>query len=468
MAKVYAKLLPFQGMNLISEVASEFEKEVDPSWELIDEGKGSKYTNASTMYFPDGVIDEQGRYKYKFIQGVGVITLSGAELDMQNKDGGGTVTSGYPEYYIADGTGTNIILEEVKKGDLVKTGVNFTFIAVSNNNGKDTTINQVVVYKPNTKIAPSIVMGNAYDVWYDNDLKCFFVKASAGEVEGNAVPENVLADVTFSSESGIGVIGTMANNGAVVKELKGGEVVAIPKGYHNGEGRITAVKGVDGLTAKGDALTEHVLSGKQFSNDLSNELVGTMPNVGTVNAKLNPNGTYVIPRGYHDGRGSVSQSLVVRGASTITPSTQNQTIPGNVFLNAAQTILGDGNLRPENIAEGVKIFDTIGTHQSGKQVKMGSVTTTSKRMCTLDLGFEPEFIIIYTNEFSNTSREFSCVLYDNKGDYAVSCEEFMSPDDDDYAGIYDLDDSNMTITKTQFTCKAPRKNMTYLYVAVGR
>lgn len=464
MAKVYAKLTPFQGMNLITEVASEFEKEIDPSWELIDEGKGSKYTNASTMYFPDGVIDEQGRYKYKFMQGVGVITLSGAELDMQNKDGGSTSTGGYPEYYISDGTGTNIIVEEVSKSDLVKTGVNFTFIAVSNNEGKATTINQVAVYKPNTKVAPSIVMGNAYDVWYDNDLKCFFVKASAGEVEGNAVPENVLADVTFSSESGIGVIGTMANNGAVVKELKGGEAVAIPKGYHNGEGKITAIKGVDGLTAKGDALTDHVLSGKQFSNDLSNELVGTMPNVGTVNAKLNPNGTYVIPRGYHDGRGSVSQSLAVRGSSTITPSSQNQTIPGNVFLNGVQTILGDGNLRPENIAEGVKIFDTVGTHQSGYKFVQGYVESDSSKICTLNLGFKAEFVYLYDWESDSNDVTWRSALYVDGDAFRISCTE---GDRTEMATIY-TQETIESLTDTLIKIKTLSKNHRFLYVAVGR
>lgn len=50
-------------------------------------------------------------------------------------------------------------------------------------------------------------------------------------------------------------------------------------------------------------------------------------------------------------------------AQTITPGTSNKVIAAGTYLRGAQTILGDADLLPGNIKEGVNIFGVEGTHK---------------------------------------------------------------------------------------------------------
>lgn len=55
-------------------------------------------------------------------------------------------------------------------------------------------------------------------------------------------------------------------------------------------------------------------------------------------------------------------------ATTYTPTTTNQIISSQKYLVGSQTILGDANLIPDNIASGVSIFGVTGTHSGGSGV----------------------------------------------------------------------------------------------------
>lgn len=54
-----------------------------------------------------------------------------------------------------------------------------------------------------------------------------------------------------------------------------------------------------------------------------------------------------------------------KSATTYTPTTSNQTIAAGTYCSGAQTIKGDANLVPENIASGVSIFGVEGTMEAG-------------------------------------------------------------------------------------------------------
>lgn len=92
----------------------------------------------------------------------------------------------------------------------------------------------------------------------------------------------------------------------------------------------------------GTASEEQVLEGSTFYNTDSNQkLTGTMTNNGAVAEILLPNGSYVIPKGYHDGSGKVTQSIPTMAAASITPSTAAQSFAtsgkyctGNMTVNA--------------------------------------------------------------------------------------------------------------------------------------
>ena len=54
-------------------------------------------------------------------------------------------------------------------------------------------------------------------------------------------------------------------------------------------------------------------------------------------------------------------SIPSKTEQTYTPGTADQTIQASQYLAGAQTILGDANLRPVNIASGVTIFGVAGS-----------------------------------------------------------------------------------------------------------
>ncbi|WP_342558765.1 phage tail protein [Metasolibacillus sp. FSL K6-0083] len=126
----------------------------------------------------------------------------------------------------------------------------------------------------------------------------------------------------------------------------------------------------------GNAVAADVLSGKTIGTE-DGVVSGTMPNRGAVNQNLAANGSYTIPEGYHNGSGKVTQSLTTQAAQTITPGTTNKTIAANRYLTGVQTILGDTNLIPANILQGVNIFGVIGSLVKGKKVA-GNIFTVEQ------------------------------------------------------------------------------------------
>lgn len=135
-------------------------------------------------------------------------------------------------YPVAGGTATAITLNL----PTLTNGYAKTFIANANNSGAATTINSKPLYKPGTTIAPTLISGKAYTVWYNSTSLCFFIKASA---EGNAIVGQVLAGYTFSNDNDTGLTGTMANKGAVNQVLGINGSFTIPAGYHNGSGVVS-------------------------------------------------------------------------------------------------------------------------------------------------------------------------------------------------------------------------------------
>lgn len=58
----------------------------------------------------------------------------------------------------------------------------------------------------------------------------------------------------------------------------------------------------------------------------------------------------------------VTGTITSVNAQTITPTTTDQTVNGNVFLAGAIAVAGDANLLAENIKSGVTIFGVTGTY----------------------------------------------------------------------------------------------------------
>ena len=66
MAVVYAKK---DDLRRILEVHSSVFLTDSENWEAIDEGEGDRYEHAQSNYLPLGLLDEQGHYNYKLVDG---------------------------------------------------------------------------------------------------------------------------------------------------------------------------------------------------------------------------------------------------------------------------------------------------------------------------------------------------------------------------------------------------------------
>ena len=127
-------------------------------------------------------------------------------------------------------------------------------------------------------------------------------------VGGTAAVGNVLAGDTFSSANGIGLTGTMPNNGAL-NYSPSTAAQTIPAGYTSG-GTIAAVGGT--------AAVGNVLAGDTFSSANGIGLTGTMPNNGA--PTLQPG--QAIAAGYYSGGSAAAIKLatgsVTQSAASIT------------------------------------------------------------------------------------------------------------------------------------------------------
>lgn len=167
---------------------------------------------------------------------------------------------------------------------------------------------------------------------------------------------DVLTGKVYVTADGTVTTGVMINNGAVGKTL---DVTAIsyviPKGYHNGEGTVTITLESKTVTPTKEqqniapsagkvlssvvvepipdayqditnvtATAATVLDGEVFVSGSGLEVVGEMPNNGTISQSLNTSiTTYTIPKGYHSGTGSVKITL---DEKSVTPSETSQVI----------------------------------------------------------------------------------------------------------------------------------------------
>lgn len=154
------------------------------------------------------------------------------------------------------------------------------------------------------------------------------------------IAEDVLANKIFVTAEGAVETGTMPNNGTVNKTLDSATTsYVIPKGYHSGTGSVSITPETKTITpteseqivspASGNVLSQvtveaipskykdvssvtatadHVLSDDIFVNATGEKVTGTMPNIGQVTETFDGISTssYMIPKGYHDGTGSIS------------------------------------------------------------------------------------------------------------------------------------------------------------------
>lgn len=81
---------------------------------------------------------------------------------------------------------------------------------------------------------------------------------------GTATAAHVLSGKTFTNSSGVGIAGTMPNNGAVSQALAANGSYTIPAGYHNGSGKVTQSLTTKAATTYGASTSDQTIAANQY------------------------------------------------------------------------------------------------------------------------------------------------------------------------------------------------------------
>lgn len=164
------------------------------------------------------------------------------------------------------------------------------------------------------------------------------------------------------------IYGTMVSNKAETVTLPAGNSYTIPTGYHTGKGVIKA-QTLSSQTS-GNATAATLLAGRTAWVG-GKQITGTMPNNSTTETILPINGTYTIPKGYHTGLDTVTQSIPTMDAQTIGPAKEIQTIPcAGYVMEGDITITGVDALNYQRLG-------TSPTDSTGVEIANYDLTVTN-------------------------------------------------------------------------------------------
>lgn len=138
--------------------------------------------------------------------------------------------------------------------------------------------------------------------------------------------------------NGARVDGTMTVNKSTTTTLGAGGSFTIPEGYHDGKGKVNATD----LASQtyGTAYSEVIVDG--YTAWVNGEQVtGSIRKVEPEVINFPMNSKYYIPKGYHTGTGYVIQNVPDMDGQTVAPSKEAQTIKcGGFYMNSDITISG--------------------------------------------------------------------------------------------------------------------------------
>ena len=192
---------------------------------------------------------------------------------------------------------------------------------------------------------------------------CLIVKSGGGTDTSNATAttDKILSGYTIYVNDNK-VTGNMTNNGTqTASNLTAGGSTTIKTGWHNGNGTVTT-NSLSNQTQCDIPNQWWCLTGYSYWASGS-KYDGAMINRGTKTWSIGANGSQTIEDGWHNGSGTVSQSIPVdTGEWGPTPTTTNQQLCWQGwYYSKNRWCWGNGNLTSGNIKSGVSIFGVSGT-----------------------------------------------------------------------------------------------------------
>ena len=200
----------------------------------------------------------------------------------------------------------------------------------------------------NSAVSHKLMAGESYTVpiGYHNGQGTVTSETLAAQTPGDTTVGDVRDGKVFWV-GGNKLTGTMPVIAPTEVRLQQGQSYTIPAGSHSGTG--TVVAEALGSQTPGTATADDIIEGKTAWVDGS-RLVGTIPQIASQEHILPVNGTYNIPKGYHNGRGSVKQDIPVQNAFTITPSFEDQVVKvDGKYMNGDILVTGLNALNYRNI-----------------------------------------------------------------------------------------------------------------------
>lgn len=161
---------------------------------------------------------------------------------------------------------------------------------------------------------------------------------------GTAAAADVLSGKTFSSGAGLGIAGTMPNNGAVTLTPTTTDQ-AIAAGYHNGSGK---------CAGDPDLVSGNIKSGVNLFG------INGDPNVVNTNSGDAVAGDLLSGKIAWVSGAQVTGAMPNNGAVTVTPGTVDQAIAAG-YHNGSGKVVGDADLVSGNIRSGVNLFGVTGS-----------------------------------------------------------------------------------------------------------
>ena len=147
-------------------------------------------------------------------------------------------------------------------------------------------------------------------------------RSLADQTPGDATAEQVLIG-KIAWVNGSSITGTMPNIGTTSQTLNAGGSYTIPKGYHDGTGKVT-VSTLSSQTS-GTATASDIVSGKTAWVN-GTKITGNITKITSSTEILPVNGSYTIPKGYHSGNGVITQNIETLEAQTVASAFSPQII----------------------------------------------------------------------------------------------------------------------------------------------